>query len=287
MIGENIKRLRIANGLTQKDLAEKLFVTAQAVSRWENCDVEPSATTIYEMAKIFNVSIDEIFGTEAPQKIEKEPIIQKEYVYKEPREILAVCAKCNKAIYDQNDIVRGNKGNSDIAICKACHQKILTEMYNKKNAEIKETYENAKNQRRKSFVWGGVISAIVLLIAIIVVSKVDLLAWAKAITIVGAVLVFPFVSCLFLKNNVVEDIMVTVVSWGFVKFPGIIFGLSLDGFIFFIAVKILFWVIGILIGCLFTVLAFAVGLIVSIFVYPFALYWSYKRPEKTEKSLIK
>ena len=36
MLGEKIKKLRTTNSLTQKDLAEKLFVTAQAVSRWEN-----------------------------------------------------------------------------------------------------------------------------------------------------------------------------------------------------------------------------------------------------------
>ena len=62
MIGENIKKLRASKGWTQKELAEKLFVTAQAVSRWENNEVEPSATTLYEMSKIFEVSIDELFG---------------------------------------------------------------------------------------------------------------------------------------------------------------------------------------------------------------------------------
>jgi transcriptional regulator with XRE-family HTH domain len=35
MLGERIKALRIKNNMTQKNLADKLFVTAQAVSRWE------------------------------------------------------------------------------------------------------------------------------------------------------------------------------------------------------------------------------------------------------------
>ena len=39
-IGNNIKRLRIKKGLTQKDLADKIHVTFQAVSRWENNLVE-------------------------------------------------------------------------------------------------------------------------------------------------------------------------------------------------------------------------------------------------------
>ena len=46
MLGEKIKTLRSKNSLTQKDLAEKLYVTAQAVSRWENNEVEPSITTL-------------------------------------------------------------------------------------------------------------------------------------------------------------------------------------------------------------------------------------------------
>ena len=58
MVGDNIKSLRMKAGLTQKDLAEKLFVTSQAVSRWENGDVEPSISTLQSLSDIFNVSID-------------------------------------------------------------------------------------------------------------------------------------------------------------------------------------------------------------------------------------
>ena len=58
MLSENIKTLRVKKGYTQKELADILHVTAQAVSRWENGDVEPSIGTIKEMAKIFDVSTD-------------------------------------------------------------------------------------------------------------------------------------------------------------------------------------------------------------------------------------
>ena len=60
MIGEKIKELRLKNKMTQKDLAEQLYVTAQAVSRWENGEVEPSLNTITQIAKIFNVPTDEL-----------------------------------------------------------------------------------------------------------------------------------------------------------------------------------------------------------------------------------
>ena len=52
MIGPNIKKLRLQHGLTQKNLADKLFVSAQAVSRWENDEVEPSISLISQMRKL-------------------------------------------------------------------------------------------------------------------------------------------------------------------------------------------------------------------------------------------
>ena len=64
MIGNNIKRLRTQRGMTQKNLADRLFVSPQAVSRWENNEVEPSLGTITEMAKIFNVTTDEILNAD-------------------------------------------------------------------------------------------------------------------------------------------------------------------------------------------------------------------------------
>ena len=69
MIGEKIRELRTKNGMTQSDLAEKLFVTTQAVSRWEKGDVEPSLTTVKSISEIFGVSIDEIMGKEKPEPV--------------------------------------------------------------------------------------------------------------------------------------------------------------------------------------------------------------------------
>ena len=69
MLGDNIKKIRNEKGMTQKDLADKLFVTAQAVSRWENNEAEPSVSTITEIAKIFNVTITDLIEEEKPQEI--------------------------------------------------------------------------------------------------------------------------------------------------------------------------------------------------------------------------
>ena len=50
--------LRTENGLSQDELAEKVFVTRQAVSRWENGDTIPNTETLKLLSKLFNVSIN-------------------------------------------------------------------------------------------------------------------------------------------------------------------------------------------------------------------------------------
>ena len=79
------------------------------------------------------------------------------------------------------------------------------------------------------------------------------------------------VSCLFLGNNFVGEMMANVFSWGFVSMPGLIFELDLDGIIWLLTVKLLFWILGFVLATLCGILAIALGLIVSIFVYPYAL----------------
>ena len=45
-LSDNIKKFRLANNLTQEQLAVKLGVSAQAVSRWENGDTTPNTDTL-------------------------------------------------------------------------------------------------------------------------------------------------------------------------------------------------------------------------------------------------
>ena len=60
----NIARLRKAHGLTQDALASKLGVTYQAVSKWENGASCPDVMLLPEIANIFNVTVDNLFGRE-------------------------------------------------------------------------------------------------------------------------------------------------------------------------------------------------------------------------------
>ena len=61
-IGANIKRLRLAKGLTQEQLAKILNVSTAAISKWEAKNIYPDITMLYPLAEVFSVSIDELLG---------------------------------------------------------------------------------------------------------------------------------------------------------------------------------------------------------------------------------
>ena len=58
-----IYELRTKNGLTQDDLAEKVLVTRQAVSRWENGETVPNTETLKLLSRLFRVSINTLLGS--------------------------------------------------------------------------------------------------------------------------------------------------------------------------------------------------------------------------------
>lgn len=61
-MGENIRRHRRALGLTQEQLGEKLGVSYQAISRWENGTAYPDIEFLPTLASFFEVSVDELLG---------------------------------------------------------------------------------------------------------------------------------------------------------------------------------------------------------------------------------
>ena len=62
-----LKEIRTKNNLTQDEMAERLFVTRQAVSRWENGDTTPNTEILKEISKKFDVSINTLLGS--PRKL--------------------------------------------------------------------------------------------------------------------------------------------------------------------------------------------------------------------------
>lgn len=280
MQSQNIKMFRMQKGLTQKELADLLHVTAQAVSRWEKGDVQPSIDTISEMAKIFEVTTDELItgvknNQDIPTQIEENVIIE------QAKPVLALCEKCNKPIFDSDDIVRLNKfGETKGIICSECDAVI-------KQQQCEEITEFSINQRKKSFLCSSLIAFAVLLCEVLylITIKVSTLDVITAVLI--PIMTFCFSSCLILKNNFVGEMFISIASWGFVRFPGLIFSFDLDGFIWLIGMKILFLILGVILGFLATILALIVSLFISIFVYPFALCKNIKYPEETDCEILK
>ena len=70
-LGKKIKQLRFKAGLTQEQLAEKLGIGPQSVSKWENAVAMPDITTLPLLAETFGVSIDDLFDLTAEQRMKR------------------------------------------------------------------------------------------------------------------------------------------------------------------------------------------------------------------------
>lgn len=70
-IGARIKRLRLGNSMTQEQLAQKLGVSAQAISKWESGTNMPDIQILPDLAVIFGVSIDELFAMTQESRMER------------------------------------------------------------------------------------------------------------------------------------------------------------------------------------------------------------------------
>lgn len=68
VFGEKLKSVRKTKGWSQEELAEKLFVSRQSVSKWENGQNYPSIEVIIKLSVLFEVSIDELLRTDEDLK---------------------------------------------------------------------------------------------------------------------------------------------------------------------------------------------------------------------------
>ena len=63
-IGEKLKALRTERGLTQEQLAAKLYVSRTAVSKWETGGGSPNLDSLQAVARLFDVSVDDLLSTD-------------------------------------------------------------------------------------------------------------------------------------------------------------------------------------------------------------------------------
>ena len=71
-IGKRIAMLRKEKGMTQEELSQKMEVSAQAVSKWENDQTCPDITSLPKLAKLLGVTVDELLSG----KEETEPVVK-------------------------------------------------------------------------------------------------------------------------------------------------------------------------------------------------------------------
>lgn len=75
--GEQLRRAREEKGMTQQSLAELLYVTRQAVSRWECGDRYPDLLTTKKISLLLDVSLDDLLsGKEITKEVERNPVIE-------------------------------------------------------------------------------------------------------------------------------------------------------------------------------------------------------------------
>lgn len=73
-LGERLQQLRQRSGLSQEEVAQKLFLTRQSVSKWENGQAEPGVKNLKALARLYGVTVDALVGTEELPKEEKSPV---------------------------------------------------------------------------------------------------------------------------------------------------------------------------------------------------------------------
>lgn len=95
---EIIFTLRTKMGLSQDELANKIFVTRQAVSRWETGETTPNIETLKLLSQLFNVSINTLLG--------------------EPRKLICQC--CGMPL-DDSTISKETNGQFNEEYCKWCY----------------------------------------------------------------------------------------------------------------------------------------------------------------------
>ncbi len=284
--GEKLKKLRLSKEMTQKDLADKLNVTFQTISKWENNTNEPDFTTLKEIAKIFSVSIEYLFNDEDEEikEIIKEEKVTSDKKENRPieRKVIAKCGYCKRDIY-QGEYThqieeQTSYGKKEIlTVCHSCFQK-EEEKAKKKKEEILKTlkepipvYKKGKISGRddaKALKWAIGVGIVILILSLIGAIG-NYSKYGIVVTIITPIITtYMAVSTVYciLSSSIIGEIFASIACWS-IKFPGIIFTFDLDGFAFLIAMKILFAILGILISIFAIIIAFFIASIVSFFAF--------------------
>ena len=291
-LGQKLKKLRTEKGLTQKDLADQLHVTFQTVSKWENDENEPDIATLRELARLFGCSVDYLISEEDDSEVVEEATEEetteevlsgstetvRETVIIRERE-LHVCERCRRDI-PEGDLVMedvcvrsGGRGRSAEYRKAYYHRHCLEEL----NLEREENKRRAKkahasSAKKKCFGWGiaaGIIGFGIALAIFLCNRQYVHPALGVLYSILIGYGMFAMLYCI-LSGSYIGDVFVWCAGLS-IKFPGIIFSWDLGGFAFLIAMKVLFAILGFLIGVLALLFAICLSAALGGISFPFIL----------------
>lgn len=264
--GNVILKYRRLNNLTQSQLAEKLFVSPQAVSKWEKNQSEPDLATIKRLADIFEITVDQFFAEEKDSKEVLEEVDEK-------AEEQVSCEICKQS-FNEEDIVSNNPYN----ICSGCNHELKEEeqFFIDYDATKPKKIEVGKLKGKISFIVGGVIGIgffLLFLITGLVSNDLEFIEGLLSGVIFG-VFSSTFTTQMF-YDSWLRDFFGNFIGYS-LNMPGLIFELSIDGIIWLITVKLIFG----LIVFLFSVLVFLFGLSLTILISPISYIYELVRKLK-------
>ena len=276
-LGQKLKELRSLKGLTQKELADKLHVSFQTVSKWENGENEPDIATLKELAVLFNCSVDYLIGSEQEGLTPAQQNNQTVIVQHEQH----VCAKCGKDIpedqlvsEDASRKERHGRYTRTVSVGQTYYHVHCLEQVKKERREAEARVKSAKAKRAKklSFGWGiagGVVAfAIALAIFLANMDKVN-----PGLGVLFSVLIgygiFAMLYCI-ISGSYIGEVFVWCAGLS-IRFPGLIFSWDIEGIIWVIAMKILFAILGFLIGVFALLFAIVFSAALGMVSFPFVL----------------
>jgi transcriptional regulator with XRE-family HTH domain len=284
-LGEKIRNHRLQQNLTQKDLADKVNVTAQAVSRWEQDIVEPSIDTLKRMSEIFNITMDDLLSNptqvKPTQVLPTQPINVQQSINNpiDQRRTIGVCEHCNKPILEGEAIHRhshrtGRSSSTNLVLCEDCN-KIRNEKI------LAGKWQVTKKKRFWGFFWGLLLASPFVYSSFqgLINGQLDIQSFFIGLLV--SFFVFSFLFTYIMDNNFIRGFFWEITSWGFVKLPGVIFSFDIDGLIFLITAKVVLFFIGLGISLIAGSVALLISIGLSGFVMPFALINSFTNPDKT------
>lgn len=284
-LGQKIKKLRNDKNLTQKDLADQVHVTFQTVSKWENDENEPDVATLRELSKLFGCTMDYLLSEEEQETIvEAQSVVPVEAPVEQVTKTIIihqkemhVCRRCNKDIPENELVVdhfcvrHASRGHSAEYRDDYYHKDCFEEVKKERAAQIaREKADQAHRGRVKSFGW-GIAAGTIALIGSLLITLLGGVHPGLAILYSAIISYFAFamIYCI-VSGSYIGEVFVWCAGAS-IRFPGLIFSWSIEGFIWVIVMKILFAIIGFIFGLLALIFGILLSAALGGISFPFVL----------------